>query len=74
MLSALGLFTQGRSEWQASANKSPLIWQTGTDASFWFSCVTTIFMGAVAVWAYRSLRTITQKYQNPLYQSEVCAD
>jgi membrane protease YdiL (CAAX protease family) len=72
MLSSLGLFTQGRSEWQATTNKQPLIWETGTDVSFWFSCVTAILMGAVTVWAYRSLRTITLKYKNLLNQSEVC--
>ena len=61
MFSSLGLFTQGRSEWQATATKNQLIWETGTDSSFWFSSVMTIVMVAAAIWAYRSLRTLTQK-------------
>ena len=64
MFTSLELFTQGRSEWQTSANNNPLIWQNGTDASFWFSCVMTILMGTVAVMAFRSLRSISHKQQN----------
>jgi len=74
MFSSLGLFTQGRSEWQATPIKNTLIWETGTDSSFWFSCVATIVMVAAAVWAYRSLRTLAKKYQDPSYESAVPKD
>ena len=55
MLSAFDLLARGGSEWQASPAPSPLIWETGPDASFWVSAAVFIFAGAVAVWAYSRL-------------------
>jgi membrane protease YdiL (CAAX protease family) len=55
------LLTRGQSEWQTSAKPEPLIWQTGTDTSFWMSCVFFIIAGAAAVWAYYSLASAVRK-------------
>jgi membrane protease YdiL (CAAX protease family) len=59
MLGALGLFTQGRSEWQPLAVPRPLIWQTGVDAAFIGSLIALLVVGAAAVMAYMSLATAT---------------
>jgi len=55
MLGALALFTQGRSEWQASAIPTPLIWETGLDASFLIAVILLLAVGAAAVAAYFAL-------------------
>lgn len=52
---SLDFFARGQSEWQASSKPAPLIWQTGPDASFWFSCAAAIVVGTAAFWAYRNL-------------------
>lgn len=49
----LMFLTTGRSEWQDSP--APLIWETGTDASFWVSVVAFLIAGAAAVGAYAAL-------------------
>jgi hypothetical protein len=48
-----------------------LIWKTGPDTSFWFSCVIFLIMGAVTVWAYRSLATVAKEHRNPPGESEI---
>jgi membrane protease YdiL (CAAX protease family) len=58
MLGALALFTQGRSEWQASSNPTPLIWETGLDASFWLATVAFLVIGTAAVVAYLALARV----------------
>jgi membrane protease YdiL (CAAX protease family) len=58
MLGALALFTQGRSEWQASSNPTPLIWETGLDASFWLATVAFLVIGTAAVVAYFALARV----------------
>lgn len=64
VLGAFDLFARGRSEWQASSSPQPLIWETGADASFWFSLVATLVVGAAAVWAYPKLATVARKHDN----------
>ena len=58
MLGALALFTQGRSEWRASSNPTPLIWETGLDASFWLATVAFLTLGTAAVVAYFALARV----------------
>lgn len=58
VLAAIDLFARGRSEWQASANPDPLIWEAGTDAPFWISVVAFLFVGSAAVWAYAALGAV----------------
>ncbi len=60
MLAALDLFARGQSEWQASSSPAPLIWQTGTDASFWISLLAFLLVGSAAVWAYAGLAAVAR--------------
>jgi membrane protease YdiL (CAAX protease family) len=34
---------------------APLVWASGTDASFWLNCVLVILLATASVWAYRYL-------------------
>ncbi len=61
VLDALDLFGRGRAEWQASSSPKPLIWETGTDVSFWISCVAALIAGAAAIWAYARLATVARR-------------
>ena len=65
VLGAFELFTQGRSEWQASSSPKALIWETGTDASFWISLVAALIAGAAAVWAYSALARAARQRTSP---------
>ena len=60
VVAAFGLFTQGRSAWQASSTPQPLIWDSGADASFWGSLVAALMVAAAAVWAYAGLARVTR--------------
>jgi membrane protease YdiL (CAAX protease family) len=55
LLSAFSLLSGGRSEWQLTATPPPIVWQTGTDASFCSSLAALLMFGAATVFAYRSL-------------------
>ena len=65
ILGYMDLFTRGRAEWQASSSPKPLIWETGTDASFWISCVAVLIVGAAAIWAYTALATVSRRALEP---------
>lgn len=60
VVAAFGLFTQGRSAWQASSTPQPLIWDSGADASFLASLVAALMVAAAAVWAYAGLARVTR--------------
>jgi membrane protease YdiL (CAAX protease family) len=60
MLGAFDLFTHGRSEWQTPAAPAPLIWDSGTDLSFWISCFFFLLAGVAATWAYINLARATR--------------
>jgi membrane protease YdiL (CAAX protease family) len=70
-LGALDMFGRGRAEWRASSSSEPLIWETGTDASFWISCVSVLVVGAAVVWAYARLATVARKVPDPERWAEV---
>jgi membrane protease YdiL (CAAX protease family) len=55
MFSAFTLFSQGRSEWQLTAEPAPSIWQVGLDALFLANLATLVVVGATAALAYRGL-------------------
>lgn len=55
VFSAVGLFIGGRSEWQLSSAPKPLVWDAGSDASFWANVAALLVVGAAAVWAYSGL-------------------
>jgi membrane protease YdiL (CAAX protease family) len=65
VLGGIELLARGRSESQASSTPDPLIWETGTDASFWLSCFGLMFVGAAVVWAYRTLANVVRQAANP---------
>jgi len=55
IFSALGFFTQGKSEWQLTAVPAPTIWQAGIDGSFLANLAMLVVAGAATVIAYRGL-------------------
>lgn len=55
VLSAFGLFTRGRSEWQLTAAPTPTIWQTGPDASFLANLAGFVVVGTAAGLAFGGL-------------------
>ncbi|MBI1802829.1 MAG: CPBP family intramembrane metalloprotease [Ignavibacteriae bacterium] len=61
VLGGIDLFARGQAEWQAPSSPSPLIWETGADASFQISCVLVLLVGAAAVWAYAALASVVRK-------------
>jgi membrane protease YdiL (CAAX protease family) len=40
---------------------TPLIWETGADASFWLLCATVAVVAAATVWAYAALAVVVRK-------------
>lgn len=59
--SNVDLWLHGQAEWQTPGGPPALIWNTGTDASFWASCIALLAVGATAVWAYFELASAAQK-------------
>ena len=59
--SNIDLWLHGQAEWQSSSDRPALIWETGTDDSFWISIIALLIVGAVMVWAYFKLRSAAQK-------------
>ena len=64
-MSAFDLFARGRSEWQLSAEPTPLIWEAGLDASFLANVVALVVVGAAAVWAYSALSRAARALEAP---------
>ena len=65
VVSGLGLVAGGRAEWQASSRPTPLIWETGADASFWISCAAALVVGAVAFRAFAALAKVARDATQP---------
>ena len=65
MFSALGLFAQGRSEWQLSTTPPPLIWQTGPDAAFWANLAAVLLVGTLTIWAFAGLAGASRSARVP---------
>ncbi|MFL5810082.1 MAG: CPBP family intramembrane glutamic endopeptidase [Flavisolibacter sp.] len=61
ILAGIGLLFGGQSEWQASPVTKPLIWESGTDSSFWISCLVFILMTIATVRAYKSLAAVVRE-------------
>jgi len=52
---AFQVLATGRAEWQAAPATTPLIWDIGTDATFWLTAFGFAVATAAAIAAYRSL-------------------
>jgi membrane protease YdiL (CAAX protease family) len=59
--SALGLFTQGRSEWQLGTEQPTLIWQSGIDAAFVLNLVALVVVATITATAYRGLAVMARE-------------
>ena len=64
-LSGIGLVAEGRAQWQASSHPTPLVWETGADASFWISCATALIVGGIAIRAYAALARVARDATEP---------
>jgi len=58
--SGLDLWLRGQAEWQASSGAGTLVWETGTDTSFWRWSVALVVVAAAMVWAYSRLVRIAR--------------
>jgi membrane protease YdiL (CAAX protease family) len=54
------LFAGGTSQWQTTERARPLIWDSGTDVSFWVSLGATSILAAASVWAYGRLARVSR--------------
>ena len=52
---AFQVLATGRAEWQAAPETSPLIWESGTDATFWLTLLGFALAAAAATASYRAL-------------------
>jgi membrane protease YdiL (CAAX protease family) len=59
--SNIDLWLHGQAEWQSSSGRPALIWETGTDESFWISINALLSVGTVMVWAYFKLASAARK-------------
>jgi hypothetical protein len=60
LLTSFDLFARGQAEWQASSTPSPLIWETGADASFLLALLALLLAFAASLWAYTGLAQLTR--------------
>jgi membrane protease YdiL (CAAX protease family) len=58
--SNMDLWLHGYAEWQAPAGSSARIWQTGVDASLWFSCIALLVVAAAMLAAYARLARVAR--------------
>lgn len=59
--SNIDLWLHGQAEWQAASGTAELIWQTGTDASFWVSLIALFIVGTATVGALFKLARAVRK-------------
>ena len=53
------LWTTGRAEWQLTAERAPLVWESGFDAAFSGALVALVLLAGATAWAYLKLRALT---------------
>jgi membrane protease YdiL (CAAX protease family) len=61
LYSNFDLWLHGQAEWQAGAAPASLIWETGTDPSFWLAGAALLVASAATVWAYCGLAAATRE-------------
>jgi hypothetical protein len=57
------LWTTGRAEWQLTAERAPLVWESGFDTAFAAALVALVLLGGATAWAYRGLRALSSQMQ-----------
>ena len=55
VLSISRLWFTGRGEWELSATKPPLVWETGPDAAFWVALLAFLVLAGVSIAAFSAL-------------------
>jgi len=55
IMGAFQVLATGRAEWQAAPRSTPLIWESGTDATFWLTAFAFLIATTAAVAANRAL-------------------
>ena len=58
------LWTTGRAEWQLTAERAPLVWESGFDTAFAAALVALVLLGGATAWAYRGLRALSSQMQS----------
>ena len=61
LFSNFDLWLHGRAEWQTGSGPETLVWQTGTDNSFWMTGLFLALMTGLTVLAYIRLARITSR-------------
>lgn len=61
ILGAFQFLATGRTEWQSSGKVTPLIWETGVDATFLMTTVGFLATLALAIWAFVGLKKSTSR-------------
>ena len=64
VLSLTRLWTTGRAEWQLTAERASLVWESGFDAAFAAALVALVLLGGATAWAYRGLRALSSQIQS----------
>jgi uncharacterized membrane protein len=57
-------WTTGRAEWQLTAERPPLVWESGFDAAFATALVALVLLGGGMAWACLGLRTLSLQRQS----------
>jgi membrane protease YdiL (CAAX protease family) len=60
LYSNLDLWLHGQAEWQASSGPAVLVWNTGTDVSFWTAILAVLVAAAAMVLAYSKLARLVR--------------
>ncbi len=55
------LWTTGRAEWQLTAERAPLVWESGFDAAFAGALIALVLLAGAMAWTYLNLRTLANE-------------
>jgi membrane protease YdiL (CAAX protease family) len=59
LYSNFDLWLHGRSDWQAPANGSALVWTTGPDVAFWSACAGLLVAALATLWAFARFAAVS---------------
>jgi membrane protease YdiL (CAAX protease family) len=69
----ISLLMNGQSWTQSSPTPAALIWESGADSSFWWSCLVAALLVLAAVWAYRGLAREVRSEIKSLFDCDICS-